>query len=210
MADMMIEGPAGLIEADIQAVEKPDAPMAIICHPHPLFGGTMNNKVVTTLARTFHECGAHVVRFNFRGVGKSEGQHDEGRGEFQDLLAVYEHVRTEFPGSKLWLAGFSFGGWIATKGALQLSPEKLVLVAPMVSRLREENISALSCPWILVQGEQDEVVDPAEVFAWVNSLPENQKPVLIRLPEAGHFFHGQLQVLRERLKGVLSIRSQQK
>jgi len=195
--DFQIQGPAGLLELQAVPAENPGAPLAVICHPHPLHGGTMQNKVVSTLVRTFNECGAHTVRFNFRGVGRSEGQYDDGRGELQDLLAVVAWARAKHPDSVLWLAGFSFGGWIAMKGALQLPAELLVMVAPQVSRLLLENVSALSCRWLLVQGDRDEVVSPKDVFTWAACL--SHPPELIRFPEAGHFFHGQLTELRLRL-----------
>lgn len=203
---ILIQGPAGPLEVLAVPSDQPDAPLAVICHPHPLFGGTMQNKVVTTLARTYAECGAHTVRFNFRGVGQSVGTHDDGGGELDDLLAVVAWARIHYPSKQLWLAGFSFGGWIATKGALRLPAAQLVLIAPMVSRLSEEDVSNLSCRWILVQGERDEVIAPEDVFAWVNCL--KRPPELICLPEAGHFFHGQLSVLREMLTAKIQGLSQ--
>src|SRR5579872_3570691 len=167
---------------------------AIICHPHPLFGGTMNNKVVTTLARVFRDLGLRSVRFNFRGVGKSSGVHDEGRGEVDDLLTIVDWIKKLFPNDTVWLAGFSFGAYVATKGAMQISPEKLVTIAPQVSRFKQDDLARVTCPWVLVQGEQDEVVSAEEVFAWIETLPH--KPDVIRMPTAGHFFHGQLMELR--------------
>lgn len=175
---------------------------AIICHPHPLFGGTMHNKVVTTLTRVFRDLGLRSVRFNFRGVGKSEGLHDEGRGEVDDLLTLVNWVKEIFPKDPIWLAGFSFGAYVATKGAMKISPEQLVTIAPQVSRFKQDDLAEVTCPWILVQGEQDEVVSAEEVFAWIETLPH--KPDVIKMPTAGHFFHGQLMELRRLLETALT------
>ena len=175
--------------------------VAVICHPHPLFGGTMTNKVVTTLARTFSDLGIHTVRFNFRGVGKSTGKFAEGIGETEDLFAVIRWTQENCPGDALWLAGFSFGGFVAARAATQIPVAQLVTIAPQVSRFVEVKIPEITCPWVLVQGEEDEVIPPADVFAWVETL--QHKPVLIRMPGAGHFFHGRLMELRENLLKVL-------
>lgn len=174
---------------------------AIICHPHPLFGGTMTNKVVTTLARVFRDLGLRTVRFNFRGVGKSAGTHDEGRGEVDDLLAITEWIKKLFPNDEIWFAGFSFGAYVATKGAMQFSPKQLVTIAPQVSRFKEDDLTRVICPWLLVQGEKDEVVSAEEVFAWIETLAH--KPEVIRIPDASHFFHGKLLELRELLEEKL-------
>jgi len=171
---------------------------AIICHPHPLFGGTMHNKVVTTLARVFRDIGLRSMRFNFRGVGKSAGTHDEGRGEVDDLLILIQWIKKLFPDEDIWLAGFSFGAYVATKAAMQVSPKQLVTIAPQVSRFKEDDLTRVTCPWLLVQGEQDEVVSAEEVFAWIETLPH--KPDVIRMPTASHFFHGQLLELRRLLE----------
>lgn len=176
--------------------------VAVICHPHPLHGGTMNNKVVSTLARTFKELGLRTVRFNFRGVGKSTGSFADGVGEIQDLLTVIDWVKKTCPNDALWLAGFSFGGFIAASVATQIPVAQLVTVAPQASRFTEKPFPSITVPWVLVQGEQDEVVPSEEVFAWIETL--DQKPKVIRMPGAGHFFHGQLLELRQRLIDALS------
>ncbi len=175
---------------------------AIICHPHPLFGGTMHNKVVTTLARVFRDLGLRTLRFNFRGVGKSVGTHDEGRGEVDDVLFIVQWIKTLFPTENIWLAGFSFGAYVATKAAMRESPKQLVTIAPQVSRFKQDDVTRVTCPWILVQGEQDEVVSAEEVFAWIETL--SHKPQVIRMPTAGHFFHGQLMELRRVLEAALN------
>lgn len=199
---LLLPGPFGDIELLVSPHDEnhpnPKPATAIICHPHPLFGGTMNNKVITTLARVFRDIGLRSVRFNFRGVGKSTGIHDEGRGEVMDLLTIVEWVNQNFPNDDIWLAGFSFGAYVATKGAMAISPKQLVTIAPQVSRFKQDDLARVTCPWLLVQGEQDEVVSAEEVFAWIETLPH--KPEVIRMPTAGHFFHGQLMELRRLLE----------
>lgn len=200
-----IAGPAGELEVLYVPAAKQDAPLAVICHPHPLHGGTLTNKVVTTLARTFSECGAHTLRFNFRGVGKSAGSHDDGRGELLDLLRVIEWGREQAGPVPLWLAGFSFGAFIAMKGALHPDVsglQQLVLVSPQITRLALVDVTHVPCPWILVQGDKDEVVSAPDVYRWCEGLA--QPPLLVRMPEAGHFYHGQLGALRQQLKECLS------
>lgn len=198
----LIEGPNGLIEGVVTAPEKGGLHTAIICHPHPLFGGTMQNKVVTTLSRVFQDKNIRTVRFNFRGVGKSEGVHDRGIGEAHDLLWIAEQVKLNFPDEKLFFAGFSFGGYVAARGASRRNDvETLISVAPQVSRFKEDPIAPITIPWIIVQGEEDEVVDPESVYAWIEE--QNPKPTLIRIPNAGHYFHGKLIELREVLREVV-------
>lgn len=198
----LLPGPVGDIEILATPQDKSRANLknitTIICHPHPLFSGTMHNKIVTTLARVSRDLGLRSVRFNFRGVGKSSGTHDEGRGEVEDLLTIVEWVHKNFPDGSIWLAGFSFGAYVATKGAMQISPKQLITIAPQVSRFKQDDLARVTCPWLLVQGEQDEVVSAEEVFAWIETLPH--KPDVIRMPTAGHFFHGQLMELRRLLE----------
>lgn len=201
----LLPGQAGNIEIlatphDENLSDKKNITM-IISHPHPLFGGTMTNKIVTTLARVARDLGLRSVRFNFRGVGKSSGTHDEGRGEVDDLLTIVEWVNKNFQEDTIWLAGFSFGAYVATKGAMQISPKQLITIAPQVSRFKQDDLARVTCPWLLVQGEQDEVVSAEEVFAWIDTLPH--KPAVIRMPTAGHFFHGQLMELRRLLEDHL-------
>ncbi len=197
--EILIPGPAGDLEL---RVESPDgegpAPVAVICHPHPVYGGTMSNKVVHILAAGFRELGAHTVRFNFRGVGRSAGEFDNGIGETDDLLAVVAWAQTRFPGSPLWLAGFSFGAWIALKAAAQLQPERLLLVAPPVDMYDFGLIPEVSVPWMVIQGGEDEVVSAEAVSKWV--AQRQPAPRFVLLDSAGHFFHGQLNVLKENMK----------
>lgn len=182
--------------------DSPKKSIGIVCHPHPLHGGTMNNKVVMTLVRTFRDLGLATIRFNFRGVGKSEGSFAEGLGEIQDLLAIVEWTKKVCPEHDLWLGGFSFGAFIAASVATQISVKQLVTIAPQVSRFIETQLSPITCPWILVQGDKDEIVNPLEVYAWIDTL--EIKPTLIKMPEAGHFFHGKLLELREKLVAELT------
>lgn len=187
-----VTGPDGLIEVAVDQPQAPPLGVAVICHPHPQHGGTLSNKVVMTLARTFVQLGYTAVRFNFRGVGASQGAWDGGRGEVDDALAVIQAYRQ--PAQALVLGGFSFGGYVATRAAAQLSPgtgaERLVLVAPAVV-----NFDAAPVPTgsLVVHGEADDVVPLQAVLAWAR--PQSL-PVTV-LPGAGHFFHGQLSVLKQ-------------
>lgn len=195
----LLPGPTGELEVLTTFSEENTTPVrvGIVCHPHPLHGGTMNNKVVTTLSRTLRELGLHTVRFNFRGVGKSAGVFDHGQGELKDLLAIVDWVKQVYPDAIIWLAGFSFGSFVAIKAATQLNVERLIAIAPPVSHFDLQHLPEIPCPWIVVQGEQDEVISAEAVFEWVEQV--HQKPILIRMPDAGHFFHGKLLELREAL-----------
>lgn len=154
----------------------------------------MSNKVVTMLSRTLLEAGLATVRFNFRGVGESQGLYDDGVGEGADLVTIANWVRSARPGDALWLAGFSFGSYVSIAHARQLDAAALVSVAPPVGRWPFDALALPGCPWLVVQGEDDEVVDPQAVYAFVDRL--EARPVLIRMPETGHFFHRKLMDLR--------------
>ncbi len=200
-----IAGPAGEIEA---LVERPaddgieqqavagavGSRFGVVCHPHPLYGGTLDNKVVYTLARAFVDMGVPAIRFNFRGVGASAGSYDEGRGETADALAVIAYGRERWPGAALWLAGFSFGGAVAVRAAARARPETLVLAAPGITRVAMEAIPSPSCPWLIVQGDADDVIEPAAVLEW--GKRQSVAPAVRLLPGAGHFFHGRLHEVR--------------
>jgi hypothetical protein len=165
----------------------------------------MDNKVVYTVARAFEQLGAPAIRFNFRGVGGSSGSYDEGRGEGEDALAVIAWGRQRWPDTPLWLAGFSFGGAVALRVAQLGAPQRLVLVAPGITRLERADFDAAraaepACPWLIVQGEADDVVPAPAVLAWAagrRPLPGVARPEVTLLPEAGHFFHGRINELRE-------------
>jgi uncharacterized protein len=173
----------------------------IVCHPHPLYGGNMHNKVVTTLVRAFQGLGVTTVRFNFRGVGQSDGEFDNGCGEQEDLLAVMAWAQQQFNKKEIWLAGFSFGAYIAASVASQVPVNQLVLVAPPVQHFAMQTLTPLINAWILAQGEADDVVPAADVFAWAES--RNPKPTILRFPNVGHFFHGELSTLRSRVQEAL-------
>jgi alpha/beta superfamily hydrolase len=192
----VIDGPAGALEARVEDPSVAPAPRAagVVCHPHPLYGGTMQNKVVHTVARAMQELGVPTVRFNFRGVGSSAGSYDGGVGELEDALAVCEWARRRWPGAPLWLAGFSFGAAVALEAASRVAPRALVTVAPPVGRIIVTPVARPDCPWLVVQGEQDELVDAATVRRWAASF--ESPPRLAMLAGAEHFFHGRLGELR--------------
>lgn len=164
--------------------------IAVVAHPLPTMGGTMENKVVTTLAKAFAELGFVALRFNFRGVGASDGEFDEGNGEVEDVLAVVRHARQEYGHLPLVLSGFSFGGYVQARAAQYLHPHKLVLVAPAVGRFA---MPPVPHDTLLLHGELDEVVPLADVLQWARPL---QLPVVV-LPGAEHFFHGRLNQIRQ-------------
>lgn len=190
-----IDGPAGVLEALLESPRdiEPIA-VAVVCHPHPVHGGTMQNKVAHTLARSFVDIGSLALRFNFRGVGSSEGVFDDGDGEVGDVLAAVAWLRREFPELPLWLAGFSFGAAMAVRAAVECDADGLISVAPAVSRFAGNLDRQPDCPWLIVQGDNDELVDVDETIAWVNELAPG--PELEVFPETEHFFHGKLVLLR--------------
>lgn len=198
----LIQGPAGKLEL-VMAEPTAEARNAwgVVCHPHPLYGGTMNNKVVTTLVKTFQGLGINTVRFNFRGVGRSEGQFDQGNGELDDLMAVIGWMQQREIKDEIWMAGFSFGAYIAAKAATLIPISRLVTVAPPVQHFPMQSLPPITCPWVLVQGEVDDVVPAKDVLEWAEKRVP--KPIIIRFPEAGHFFHGQLAELRARIQEAL-------
>lgn len=199
---LFLVGPAGRIEAvlDAPAAEVPArALLVILCHPLPTEGGTMHNKVVTMAARALRECGATTLRFNFRGVGQSEGTFDDGEGELADLRAVAAWAREQHPDKLLWLAGFSFGAWVSLRLANELKAAALISIAPPVGRSWDfSRIELPAAPWLVIQGDADEIVDPQAVYAWVASLP--RPPQLVRMPDTSHFFHRKLMDLRGAVK----------
>jgi alpha/beta superfamily hydrolase len=184
----LVDGPAGRIEC---AVDLPDdhRGIALIAHPHPLFGGTLDNKVVQTLARSFVELGYAAVRPNFRGVGATEGTHDEGRGELEDMAAVLAWAQTQFGDSPPVLAGFSFGSFVQTHLAQRVAPERMVLVGVAVNRFDAQAVPANT---LVIHGEVDETVPLADVLDWARP---QELPVIV-VPGADHFFHQKLAVLR--------------
>jgi len=194
---LFLHGPAGRIEA-LAGVPEPAAARGVVvllCHPHPLHGGTMHNKVVAMLERSVLELGARTLRFNFRGVGATEGAHDGGDGETHDAIAVGEWLVKACPGDVLWLAGFSFGSMVAARAARHLPAKYLLSVAPPVGKYPVfDALPPPPCPWLVVQGEDDDVVDPQAVYDFV--ARQADPPTLVRMPETGHFFHRKLLDLR--------------
>ena len=194
--EISITGPAGKLEAIVETpVNIAAVGAVVVCHPHPQHGGTMHNKVVYTLARAFVRMGFTALRFNFRGTGTSEGEFDDGVGELEDAKAVLTWMRSEYVGGPQWLGGFSFGAAVALQAALEFPLNGLITVAPAVDRIASGLRGQPDCPWLIVQGDQDELVDIADTIDWVNGL--NPGPELLVLPGAEHFFHGRLVQLRE-------------
>lgn len=196
----IIAGPAGELEVllELPGNHQSGDPVAVICHPHPLHGGTMDNKVVHMVAKAFNELGVVAARFNFRGVGRSQGSFDKGLGESQDLLAVVEWLRSYYPDSPLWLAGFSFGSFVALRTHELAMAERLLLIAPPVAMFDFTQLDTPVIPWMVIQGGEDEVVSAEEVRLWVES--HAFAPALHWFDDAGHFFHGRLIPLREAIK----------
>ncbi len=210
-AALTLPGPTGTLEV---AVDPPETEVAgqpvvalpivaVLCHPLPTEGGTMHNKVVTMAARSLHELGVTTVRFNFRGTGASEGAFDHGVGELDDLRAIVAWVRAARPDATLWLGGFSFGAYVSLRGAVELQPAVLISIAPPAGRWDFDSIALPTMPWLVIQGEEDEIVDPQAVYDWLATISQAQPdaaPELIRIPETSHFFHRKLMDLRGAIK----------
>ncbi|GMR16560.1 MAG: Dot/Icm type IV secretion system effector CoxH3 [Gammaproteobacteria bacterium] len=198
-ATTFITGLAGNIEVLITRPKEltESTPIAVISHPHPLYGGSMTNKVVHIMAKSFSELDAITVRFNFRGVGQSQGEYSDGLGEAEDLQALVSELKRWRPQASIWLAGFSFGAYVTVRAQAAIKPEKLLLVAPPVSMYSFDELAEVNIPWIVIQGGQDEVIDAAAVKNWVSLRPN--PPQLIWMEQAGHFFHGKLNELKESL-----------
>ncbi len=195
-----IPGPAGELDARLEMPEQAPHFRAVVAHPHSLYGGSMDNKVVTTLTRACRQAGGVALRFNFRGVGASAGEYDAGRGEAGDFLAARDWLAGEYPDLPEWVAGFSFGSYVAASGVAELNargtpPAALLLVAPPVHNYGFDALEAPGCPVTVVQGEADDVVPPDQVRAWAAETVF--RPELILFAETGHFFHGRLNDLKE-------------
>lgn len=200
-ATLTLPGPAGALELAVDLPEDDVAALplvAIVCHPLPTEGGTMHNKVVTMTARALRELGATTVRFNFRGTGDSEGSFNQGPGEIEDLRAVAAWVRAECPSRRLWLAGFSFGAFVSLSAAADIEPGMLISIAPPAGRWDFESIRLPTFPWLVIQGEEDEIVDPQAVYDWLDR--SGAQAELVRVPDTGHFFHRKLMDLRGAIK----------
>ncbi len=193
--EFFIQGPAGKLQcmAGRPSGDVDRQTIGLICHPHPLFGGTMTNKVTHMIEKAFREMGLHTIRFNFRGVGDSEGEFDDGIGETDDLINVYNWAQNIFPDYDVWLAGFSFGSYTALRACEEIKPQQFLTIAPPVERYDYTQLTPPECPWLVIQGENDDVVTPKAVYDYVNSL--DPRPQLITF-KTGHFFHRRLIDLR--------------
>lgn len=205
----LIEGAVGALEVVATAPNEAGALfgrsyVAVVCHPHPLHGGTMDNKVVSTLVRVYRDLGVPVVRFNFRGVGASEGEHDHAKGEVDDLLAVVEWAQEHCPEAKVLLAGFSFGSSVAAQASHFVGEDlaHLVLVAPPVERYPYDREGWFPAPVSVVVAEKDELVDVAGLLSWAAAL--RVAASVFRYKEASHFFHGFLTDIKRELSDQLS------
>ncbi len=193
-----IDGPAGKLEAVLAEPDRAPCGIAVIAHPHPLFGGTMDNKIIYTLFNTLLELGFISVRFNFRGVGESAGVHDDGIGEIEDVVAIVSNVserfHTQHGSQPLLLAGFSFGGAIQAHAAQRLKPRHLILVAPSVARLSAPPVTDHVDHVLIIHGDQDETVPLQSVLDW--AAHQQSQPVVV-IPGAEHFFHGRLSSIKD-------------
>ena len=187
-----IPGAAGNIEGLLQEYEGADHSLiAVVCHPHPLYGGTLHNKVAHRVASTLHTRGAAVLRFNFRGVGKSEGTHDRGRGELDDGLVVLETLRRRYPAAHVWVAGFSFGSWVASRmAAAESAVERLIMIAPPVHTQTFEEMRDSPVPKLVVQGTADEICKPENLARVFPTWADPKR--LVEVPGGSHFFDRQL------------------
>lgn len=204
-------GPVGNLEGKFAQPNQPTKNYAaVICHPHPVYGGTMENKVAYTLSRAMLDCGIAALRFNYRGVGNSAGNYNHGSGETDDVVAAMQWLQQQQPSTQLILAGFSFGGAMALQAALQAAtqattqaptlaatisqPAALITIAPPLMDYADELVS-IPCPWLYVHSRDDDVVDFAPTAIWMRQ--QQPAPQIIECKSAGHFFHGQLNLLRQ-------------
>jgi len=192
-----IDGPAGALQIRIDLPATRPRALGVLCHPHTLHGGTLTNKVIHQVAHAFNDAGAIAVRFNFRGAGESAGSYDEGRGETDDVCAVVDWARRRWPDLPLWLAGFSFGAYVSLRAVDASDAAMIVTVAPPVNHFAFDTLVMPSVSWLVVQGGADEVVPADAVTTWVRSL--SRPPEYELMPDVGHFFHGRLRPLRERV-----------
>jgi alpha/beta superfamily hydrolase len=198
-----VVGPSGQIQA---ILDKPESVnhdyISVNCHPHSLHGGTMTNKVIHTVAKAITGFGIPSLRFNFRGVGESAGEYDKGIGEQEDVKAVVDWMRQEYPQAKLILTGFSFGSFVSAFSSKSLKPDLLISVAPPIKRFDFDNFARPKCDWTVIMGDQDELVNYNDVSDWVNEF--ELAPTFIRIDEASHFFHGKLIELRTLVEDTLN------
>jgi alpha/beta superfamily hydrolase len=200
-----IQGAAGVIEAQLSSPQQARVPSSgmLICHPHPLYGGAMSNKVVYSLAMAAHDAGCHALRFNFRGVGGSAGAHDAGRGEADDVVLLARHMREQLGCERLVLAGFSFGGFVAVAAQQRVLPDAMVSIAPAL-RYLDGGAPATwpDCPWLVIHGDDDDVVPQSDTLNALEQAPERVQ--LLRPKGTGHFFHGRLDEVRAPVAAFLN------
>jgi len=207
MPEVFIDGPAGRLEARYQQSKAFGAPVAVVLHPHPLHGGAMNNKVAYTLFRCFSELGCSVLRFNFRGVGRSEGVHDEGDGETGDAMAALDWITANNPDhGPVWLAGFSFGAWITSKTLMKWPGiAGFVLVAPGAMKYDWSFFDPCPCDGLIVQGSADDIVPADSVVGLAKQLQAQGRDVRLEIIDgAGHFFENDMPLLQNHVTSYIS------
>lgn len=202
-----IEGPTGRLEAMLWTVASPDPPrLALICHPHPLFGGTMHNKVVYQAAKALHRTGAPVLRFNFRGAGISEGVHDQGLGERGDVQAAIDYLAREFPEKPILLAGFSFGAWVGLRvGCEDARVKELIGLGIPVNNSDLSYLRDCTKPKLFIQGGEDQFGARAAVESLYETLPEPKRLVIVEGAE--HFFAGKLDQVSQAITNWIADRN---
>lgn len=196
---LFINGPAGKLEA-LYCEQEQAKGIVLLCHPHPLYAGTMQNKVITTLQRIARDNNYTTLRFNFRGVGKSEGSYGEWQGEIADAMAVYQYIQQKHPELPVTVMGFSFGACIASCLAHQLEQQggilkQLIMIAPPIEMFNLDGRVPSQSPLLIIQPDADEVINPQQVYQWEQSL--TREHTLLSVPECSHFFHGKLTDLKE-------------
>jgi uncharacterized protein len=202
--NLFLEGPAGRLEALLKEPQQPITRAAIIAHPHPLFGGTMHNKVVYRIAKAFYDAGFASLRFNFRGTGKSEGTHDNGRGEQDDLRAAMQFIEQKYPTAQLWLAGFSFGAMATLRvGCADTRAQALVLAGLPVSKYPFAEVSACDKPKLFVQGAMDEFGSVGDLEKLLSPLKSEHHLRIIE--SADHFFEGKLDNLYNAVSEFIQV-----
>jgi len=206
---LMLPGVVGELEAMTDVPETGEevvSAVAIICHPRTEDGGTLHSKVVQMMERSLREMGLRTIRFNFRGVGASAGKFDKGYGETDDLLSVAAWVRKTCGDDEIWLAGFGFGCFVSVRAAQKLSIQYLISIAPPVEQYDFSDLPGPPCPWLVIQGDEDEETNPDSVYQWAESMDE--PPQLIKMQEAGHSFHRRLMDLRGVIKNGIRRQKQ--
>jgi len=206
MQTFYIQGQVGRLETIMEpASAEQICPVTfIMCHPHPLQEGSMHNKVVTTTCKAFQLMGCASIRFNYRGVGQSEGSYGEGVGEIEDCLSIVKWAKQQNPNHDIWLGGFSFGGAVAYSAANQVGAKQLLCIAPGITRFPALNHHEPTMPWVIIQGEADDIIEPDSVYSWLALHRAHHE--LVKLSEVGHFFHGRTVELKQQLITIYQSR----